>query len=581
MWGADFVPAVRFPSAVPPPPSENPIPPPTLAPPVSPDTPPRLEPVVLHGGHLTIEELVQVARHNTPVRLSDDAIDRIHRSRKIVDDLVNEREVAYGITTGFGEFAHVTIEPDKVQELQTNLIMSHSAGVGEPLPTDVVRAMMLVRAETLAMGVSGIRLETVQRLLDMLNRDIIPVVPEKGSLGASGDLAPLAHMVLPMLGLGEAVAQGDTMPGDLALKTAKLEPLQLGAKEGLALINGTCLMSAMGALLVHDAERLLADALVAGAMSLEALQGTDQAFIPAVSAVRPHPGQARAAEVLYALTQDSGIMASHRGCPKVQDAYTLRCMPQVYGAVLDALAYVRRTMAIEIRSATDNPLVLPGRGGVSCGNFHGEPLALALDFLAIALTDIGNMTERRIDRLVNPHVSGMTAFLVEAGGLNSGYMVAQYTAAALATENKVLAHPASADSIPTSANQEDHVSMGATAASKAQRVLDNLRHLVAIEYMCAAQGIDLHRPHRAGPGVEAAHAVIRTRVPKLERDRVLAPDIQAILHLMQQGAMRKAVRQAGFDLDVAVDPYRELPTPSVPEHVTPDPVPHRHIGDTH
>lgn len=553
-------------------PPENPIHPPARRPPV-----PTLSPVVLRGGQLTIEEVVRVAREHAPVELSAEAEERILASRKIVADLVERREVAYGITTGFGEFAHVTIEPEKVQELQRNLIMSHSAGVGAPLPDDIVRGMMLIRAEALAIGVSGIRLTTIKQLLAMLNAGVIPVVPEKGSLGASGDLAPLAHMTLPMLGMGEATYKGKTMTGADALKAAGLEPIELHAKEGLALINGTCLMSSYGALLVHDTEALLEDALVAGAMSLEALQGTDQAFIKEVSAVRPHPGQARAAEILYALTQESGIMASHRGCPKVQDAYTLRCMPQVYGAVFDALAYIRRTVSIEIRSATDNPLILAERGGVSCGNFHGEPLALTLDLLAIALTDIGNMTERRIDRLVNPHVSGMTAFLVEAGGLNSGYMVAQYTAAALATENKIYAHPATADSIPTSANQEDHVSMGATAASKAAKVLENLRRMVAIEYMCAAQGLDLHRPHRAGPGVEAAHKAIRSVVPKLDGDRILSTDIEAIYALMVDDVMCNAVRAAGFELNVVIDPYGAMPRTTVPEHPTPSPVKHRHV----
>ncbi|MBW3583490.1 MAG: histidine ammonia-lyase [Euryarchaeota archaeon] len=533
--------------------------------------------VVLSGGALIIEEVVRVARGHVAVRLDDAAVERIGRSRAIVDDLVARREVAYGITTGFGEFAHVSIDVDKVEDLQRNLIMSHSVGLGDPLPHDVVRAMMLIRAESLALGVSGVRLATVRLLLEMLARDVVPVVPEKGSLGASGDLAPLAHMVLPMIGLGEAFHDGKRMSGAEAMAAAGLKPITLGAKEGLALINGTCLMSAYGALLVHDAERLMANAIVSGAMSLEALEGTDQAFIPEVSLVRPHPGQTRAAEALYALTQESGIMQGHRDCPKVQDAYTLRCMPQVYGAVLDAIAYVRRVVAIEIRSATDNPLVLSGRGGVSCGNFHGEPLALALDFLTMALSEVANMTERRIDRLVNPHVSGMTAFLVEAGGLNSGYMVAQYTAAALVAENKVLAHPASVDSIPTSANQEDHVSMGATAAVKAARVLDNVWKTVAIEYMCAAQGIDFKRPRRAGPGVEAAHAVIRAHVPRLERDRVLAPDVGTIEALMHDDAVVQAVRSAGFGLDVRLD-TGAVPTPTIPDHPTPDPVKHRKVG---
>ncbi len=533
--------------------------------------------VTVHGGRLTIDDVVAVARDGARVRLSGAARERVEESRRIVDDLVQRREVAYGITTGFGEFAHVTIEPDKAGTLQRNLLMSHSAGVDEPLPRDVVRAMMLIRAEALAIGVSGVRLATLERLLEMLNRDLVPVVPSKGSLGASGDLAPLAHMSLPLIGLGELWVDGHKKDAADVLEKERLEPLELGAKEGLALINGTCLMAAAGALAVRDAWDLLADAHIAGAMSLEALEGTDQAFIPEISMVRPHPGQTRSARLLYALTQESQIMQSHRGCPKVQDAYTLRCMPQVYGAVLDTIAFLERTVAIEIKSATDNPLIMAGRGGVSGGNFHGEPLALALDYLAIALADVGNMAERRVDRLVNPHVSGMTAFLVEAGGLNSGYMVAQYTAAALATENKILAHPASADSIPTSANQEDHVSMGATAALKAQQSLSNVRRIVAIEYMCAAQGLDLHAPLKPGPAVQAAHAVVREHVPRLERDRVLAPDMDALTRLVENGALRAAVARSGVALDLRFDPYQAVPETRLPEKVTPDPVPRRRM----
>jgi histidine ammonia-lyase len=541
---------------------------------------PGADKVVLSGGHLTIDEVVRVARHHAKVELSQDAQKRVEASREVVDDMVRRREVAYGITTGFGEFAHVTIEPEKVGQLQENLLKSHSAGVDDPLPRDVVRAMMLIRAEALAIGASGIRLETLKRLVDLLNRDLVPVVPAKGSLGASGDLAPLAHMCLPLIGLGELWVDGQRKQTDEVLQGVGIAPLELEAKEGLALINGTCMMAAYGALLVRDAWDLMTDAHIAGAMSLEALEGTDQAFIPEISALRPHPGQERSARLLYSLTQESQIMQSHRGCPKVQDAYTLRCMPQVYGAVLDTLAFVERTVAIEIRSATDNPLIIPGRGGVSGGNFHGEPLALALDYLAIALADLGNMVERRIDRLVNPHVSGMTAFLVEAGGLNSGYMVAQYTAAALATENKILAHPASADSIPTSANQEDHVSMGATAALKARHALENVRRMVAIEYMCAAQGLDLHAPLVAGPGVEAAHRKVREHVPKLEADRVLAPDLDRLYGLVWDGSLRAAVEEAGVELQLRFDPYRPIPETRLPQGVTPDPVPRRKVASS-
>lgn len=510
--------------------------------------------ITLSGDRTTIEDLVAVARHNSRVRLAPAAVRRMRRSRAIVDRLVRANATAYGITTGFGEFANIKISRDKTRQLQRNLIMSHAVGVGEPLPREVVRAAIVARVNNLAKGYSGVQLRVVRLLVDMLNAGVHPVVPSQGSVGASGDLAPLAHLVLPMIGLGEAEFRGRVLPGADALRRAGLSPVVLEAKDGLGLINGTAFMAGIGAIAVHDAQALLQDAQIAGAMSLEALMGTARAFAPIVGKLRPHPGQITVADNLRALTKGSAIMASHRDPeahdhgPRVQDAYSLRCMPQVLGASLDAIGYARRVVEVELNAATDNPLIVPGEGSLSAGNFHGQPLALALDFLAIAVAEAANIAERRIDRLVNPHVSEMKAFLVESGGLNSGYMVAQYTAAALVSENKVLAHPASVDSIPTSANQEDHVSMGMASAWKALRVLANAANVVAIEYMCAAQAIDFRRPLEPGAGTAAAYRAVRSKVRRLTRDRVLAPDVDATRRLMTDGGMRAAVHAAGVRL---------------------------------
>lgn len=515
-------------------------------------------PIRIDGESLTVDAVVAVAREHRRVLLSPVAMRKMRASRRVVDGLVRRNETAYGITTGFGEFAHIKISRDKTRQLQRNLIMSHAVGVGEPFPRDIVRAAMLIRANALAKGFSGVQPAVVRLLIDMLNAGVHPVVPSQGSLGASGDLAPLAHLVLPMIGLGEAERRGRVHPGSEALRRARLEPVELEAKDGLALINGTAFMAAIGALLVHDSRHLLDDAQIAAAMTLEALLGTDQAFRPVVGELRPHPGQVAVAKNLWNLTRGSGIIASHKDprshahSPRVQDAYSIRCAPQVLGASLDAVSYVERVVEIELNSATDNPLILPGSGSLSAGNFHGQPLALAFDFLAIALSEVASIAERRVDRLVNPHVSGMKAFLIESGGLNSGYMVAQYTAAALVSENKVLSHPASVDSIPTSANQEDHVSMGLTAATKAVRVFENAANVVAIEYMCAAQGLDFRKPLKPGKGSVTAHGKIRRAVPRLVRDRVLAPDITKIRRLMREGTLRTAVYDAGIRLVSAV-----------------------------
>jgi histidine ammonia-lyase len=468
------------------------------------------------------------------------------RSREIVDRLVERKEVVYGITTGFGKFADRVIPSESLEKLQRNLILSHSVGVGNPLPADVVRAMMLLRIASLAIGYSGVRQEIVQALADMLNAGIVPFVPEKGSVGASGDLAPLAHLALVLLGEGEADYEERRLPGAEALAAAGLHPARLQAKEGLALINGTQLMSAIGCLLLQDAANVLDVADITGAMSLEAVRGTNRAFDPRVQALRPHPGQIEVGERLRRLTSGSELMRSHRhDSHKVQDPYSLRCMPQVHGASRDAVSHVRSVLETEINSVTDNPLVFPDTGEViSCGNFHGQPLALGLDFLAIALAEIGSISERRIEAMLDPSFSELPPFLTIHAGVDSGFMVSQYTAAALVSENKVLAHPASVDSIPTSANQEDHVSMGVTSALKAREVLKNVETVLSLELLCAAEGIDYRRPLRTSEPLEAVHALVRSEIPHLNEDRAMYRDIQAALNMVRDGRVRKASAQA-------------------------------------
>ncbi len=495
---------------------------------------------------LTITDVVAVARHGTPVRLGDRSKLAMARSRDVVDRLVERKEVVYGITTGFGKFADRVIPAESLEKLQSNLILSHSVGVGDPLPPDVVRAMMVLRIASLAIGYSGVREEIVQGLADMLNAGIVPFVPAKGSVGASGDLAPLAHLALVLLGEGEADYEGRRVSGAEALAAAGLEPARLRAKEGLALINGTQLMSAIGCLLLHDAENLLDVADVSGAMSLEAVRGTDRPFDPKVQALRPHPGQIEVGERLCRLTSGSELMHSHRhDSHKVQDPYSLRCMPQVHGASRDAVSHVKGVLETEINSVTDNPLVFPDTGEViSCGNFHGQPLALSLDFLAIALAEIGSISERRIEAMLDPSFSELPPFLTIHAGVDSGFMVSQYTAAALVSENKVLSHPASVDSIPTSANQEDHVSMGVTSGLKAREVLKNVETVLALELLCAAEGIDYRRPLRTSAPLEAVHSLIRSEIPHLNEDRAMYPDIQAALSMVRDGRVRKASAQA-------------------------------------
>ena len=493
-------------------------------------------PVMVDGESLTLEDVVQVARHNEQVLLHESAIPRIKSSRAVVETAIKKGKVVYGVNTGFGDLAEVSINKEDLARLQVNLIRSHSAGVGPPFSHEAVRGMMLLRANALAKGYSGVRLEVIETLIEMLNKDVTPVVPQKGSVGSSGDLAPLAHMALVLIGEGKAYRSGKIVSGRDALRKAGIKPIVLQAKEGVALINGTQPMSAVGVLATYDALKLIHDVSIASSMSLEALRGTRMAADERIHSVRPHEGQTDVAAAQRKILLDSEINQSHADCGKVQDAYSLRCIPQVVGASLDAIRYAYSVLEIEINAATDNPLVFGDDGIViSGGNFHGQPIALAMDFLGIAVSEIASISERRVNRLVNPHLSELPAFLTTEGGLESGMMIAQYTAAALVSENKVLAHPASVDSIPTSADQEDHVSMGTIAARKAIDILENAQNVVAIEYMCACQGIDYLAPLKPSEPLEEAHKTIRNVVPKLEDDRPLSTDIAKIRELMRSG----------------------------------------------
>jgi len=498
-----------------------------------------MPPLLLSGRDLTIDNVVEVARGRRRVELADDAAGRMRASRSIIERLVDDGATVYGVTTGFGDLADVRIEPPQTAELQRNLVRSHAAGVGTPLPDDVVRAMLLLRVNALAVGLSGVRVEIVDLLIAMLNAAIHPVVPSRGSLGASGDLAPLAHIALVLIGEGEATVDGaGPGPGLEALERAGLAPLTLAAKEGLALLNGTQLMAGIGALAHHDALRLALSADVIGAMSLEAMLGTAAAFSEELVAARPHPGQIASARHLRELLAGSEIGASHAESQhRVQDAYSLRCMPQVHGAARDVLAELSRVLGVEINAATDNPLVFPSGEVISGGNFHGEPLALALDYATMAVAELASISERRTARLVDAHLSGLPAFLAERPGVESGLMIAHYTAAALVNELQTLSHPSSVDTIPTSANQEDHVSMGATSALHLREAVDRAEQVLAVEALCAAQGLDFRAPLRPGDGVAAAHAAVRGRVPHLDADRPPSPDIVAVRELVQSGEL--------------------------------------------
>ena len=505
----------------------------------------------LNGDSLTLDEVVRAARGRETVELSETGRQQVERSRAVVEKLLASEEPVYGISTGFGDLSRIWISPSEREKLQRNLILSHAAGVGDCLPEDTVRAAMLMRANSLAKGYSGIRPETLAMLIAMLNRGVYPAVPCKGSVGASGDLSPLSHIALVVMGEGRAFVDGKQVSGRDALLAAGLQPIALGGKEGLALINGTQIMTAVGALVWYDAANLMKAADIAAAMSLEALRGTRAAFDLRISQARPHPGQLATCENMLRLTADSRIMESHEHCGKVQDAYSLRCIPQVHGASRDALRRTLETLSIEMNSATDNPLILPDTGEViSGGNFHGQPVALVMDHMKIAVAEIGSISERRINRMLDAHLSDLPPFLTAYPGVDSGLMITQYTAAALVSENKVLAHPACVDSIPTSANQEDHVSMGTIAARQAREILENVRQVIAIEMLVAAQGLDFLRPLEPGAGVRGAYGEIRRAIPHLEEDRVPAEDIAAIYKLLVDGRIVTATEKAAGELAV-------------------------------
>lgn len=493
--------------------------------------------VYVDGNNLTLEELIKVVRLNYEVRISQDAIEKVNQSRKYVDEIVEKEKIVYGITTGFGRFSNVVISKDQVEDLQVSLIKSHACGVGNHFSLETVRAIMLLRVNALTKGYSGIRLSTLNTLVEMINKHVHPAIPEKGSLGSSGDLAPLAHMVLVMLGEGQAYYKGTLMAGSEAMNKAGIEPIKLSSKEGLALINGTQVLTAVGALATYDAIKLAKLSDVSASLTFEALQGIIDVFDEKVHLLRNHVGQMKCSKNMLKILEGSNL-TTRQGEIKVQDPYSLRCIPQIHGASKDAINYVLDKVNKEINAATDNPLIFSDEDQViSCGNFHGQPMALAFDFLGIALSELANSSERRIERLVNPNLSGLPGFLTRHGGLNSGFMIAQYTAASLVSENKVLAHPASVDSIPSSANQEDHVSMGSIAARKARDILYNTTRVIAIELLTASQALEFRENKKLGKGTRIAYDMVRKEVDELLQDRIMYIDIEKIIKLVNSNNM--------------------------------------------
>lgn len=494
---------------------------------------------------LTLEDLINVTRNGYEVKISEEAKEKVSIARKLVDDYVEEGKISYGITTGFGKFSDSIISKEETATLQRNLIISHACGVGNPLPVDQVRGIMLLRVNNLVQGHSGIRQKVLDLLVEMINKGVTPYIPEKGSLGASGDLAPLSHMVLVMLGLGKAYYKGELYEGEEALKKARIKPIKtLSSKEGLALINGTQVMTSIGAHTVYDAINLMKHLDIAASLSMEALNGIICAFDPRIQEVRGHLGQINTAKNINKILKNSTSITK-QGELRVQDPYSLRCTPQVHGASKDTLNYVKEKVEIEMNAVTDNPIIFPMANEVlSGGNFHGQPMALPFDFLGIALAEMANISERRLERLVNPSLNnGLPAFLVENGGLNSGFMIVQYSAASLVSENKVLAHPASVDSIPSSANQEDHVSMGTIAARKANEILGNVRKVVAMEILTACQGIDLRDIKRLGKGTNEAHTLVREIVDFYDKDRVMYIDIEKVEELIKTNKVVEKVEE--------------------------------------
>lgn len=489
---------------------------------------------LLDGSNLTVKLAKEIVDKNIPIGISPESKPKIKRTREVIEKWIATDEVIYGVTTGFGEFKDVKVPQKDLETLQKNLLISHSAGVGEHLPKNIVRLMLLLRINSLVKGYSGVRLELIERLLKIFNLRIVPFVPSQGSVGSSGDLAPLAHMALFLIGEGYAFLKNELLESNEVLNKVGLNPFKLQAKEGLALINGTQMMTAYAVEIINRAERLSKLADIAGALSVEALKGSVSAFADELQQARPHKGQINTADNLRSLLKNSEIRMSHIDCEKIQDAYSLRCIPQVHGAVKDTIEFVKKTIEIEINSATDNPLIFPSSENkkahhIEGGNFHGEPIALAMDFLKIALSELGNISERRSARLVDGNLSGLPRALTSSKeGLNSGLMIAQYTAASLASENKVLSHPASVDSIPTSANQEDHNSMGSIAARKCFEVLNNTEKIIAIEFLCASQGIDFLKPLKCGKGTAVSYNLLRKQVKHITNDVIISEYIQRI-----------------------------------------------------
>ncbi len=518
--------------------------------------------VVLDGNSLSIEQIVAVARHWAKVSIAPEARQKAQRSRDYLEKCVREGKAIYGVTTGIGELARVRISPEQSAELSRRIIYSHSAGTGDLFPPDAVRAAMLCRANVLAKGYSGVRLSLIDTVIEMINKGVIPAINEKGSLGVSGDLSPLSQFAEVAIGEGRAFYRGELMSGAEAMRRAGVKPTDLTFKEGLGLINGSQMMTAGAALLVYDAERVLKNAMIAAAMTLDALRAVERAFDPLVHRQRPYPGQNAVAANLVRLFEGSQIMADKTG--KVQDGYSMRCTPQALGPSLDTLEHVRKVVNIEVNSAADNPLFFGDEQQYfAAGNFHGQPVGMAVDFLCIALSEAADLSERHTNRLLNPVLSGLPDFLIEGKGLNSGLMVAQYTAAALVSENKVLSHPASVDSISVSADQEDHVSMGPIAVRKCGEILRNVRTVLAIEMMAAAQAMDFYPGKKPGRGTRVAYEVIRQKVPFMKDDRVMYPDIEAIRQLIESNIILDAVEREIGPLYLARD-MKDLPQPNVP-----------------
>ncbi|KAA0002835.1 MAG: histidine ammonia-lyase [Thermoplasmata archaeon] len=502
--------------------------------------------IEIDGESLKIQDVVRIARGREEVMLAKKAVERINKCREKVEKIIDEGETIYGINTGVGELSNVRISLNEIEKLQQNLVRSHACAVGEELPEDVVRAMMLLRMNSLAKGYSGVTLNLVEKLGQALNKGFHPVVPSQGSVGASGDLAPLAHIALAFMGEGMVNYNGRKIPAMEALEESEIGPIKYKAKEGIAFINGTQMMTAIACLTIHDAFLLLKNAQIAGVMSLEALKGTDQAFREEIQKVRPYEGQIKCAKNLWKLTRGSSIIASHKTCPKVQDAYTLRCMPQVFGAIWDSLNYAKKMVEIEINSATDNPLIFDEV--ISGGNFHGEPMAIILDLMNITITKLGSFAERRMARLLDTHLSGLPPFLAQKPGLNSGLMILQYVAASLVNENKSLAYPSSVDSIPTSANKEDYQSMGSTSALKSMRIIKNTEKIIAIEFLTACQALDFHEL-KASKASQIAYDLIRKKASMVQEDRPLYEDISTIANMVHSGEIVNAVEKEIGELE--------------------------------